>query len=86
MSNLTKKQSLHLQRLLANEDFRVYQEILMKEERILDQSLQPNGNDLAVQVQKRNTYREIIHLPEKLLEAYKEAERIAEQTSATHSY
>lgn len=86
MSNLTKKQSLHLQRLLANEDFRVYQEVLMKEERILDQSLQPNGNDLAVQVQKRNTYRDIIHLPEKLLDAYKEAERIAEQASATHSY
>ena len=87
MSNLTKKQSLHLQRLLSSEDFRVYQEMLMQEERLLDQSLQPSENDLALQVQKRNTYREIIHLPAKLLEAYKEAERIAEsQGSATHPY
>lgn len=87
MSNLTKKQSLQLQRLLANEDFLMYQELLMKEERLLDQSLQPSAQEIALQVQKRNTYREIIHLPEKLLEAYKEAERISEnQVSATHPY
>lgn len=65
----------------------MYQELLMKEERLLDQSLQPSAHDLALQVQKRNTYREIIHLPARILEAYKEAEMIAEsQGSATHPY
>ena len=81
MFNLTKEQASRMKRLLANEDFMMYQMLLRQNLERVENSLQSRDKDIAIMVEHRNTIKDIIEAPDKSVEAIIKRDQVSAAAS-----
>lgn len=81
MFNLTKEQASRMKRLLANEDFIMYQMLLRQNLERVESSLQSRDKDIAIMVEHRNTIKDIIEAPDKSVEAIIKRDQVSAAAS-----
>lgn len=85
MFNLTLQEAKQLRRLLANEDFLIYQRLLRNLKESEEQKLWSKSDSLELTLERRNTLDLIINAPKKAVDEVEERETV-KQISATDTY
>ena len=85
MFNLTLQEAKQLRRLLANEDFLIYQRLLRNLKESEEQKLWSKSGNLELTLERRNTLDLIINAPKKAVDEVEERETV-KQISATDTY